>query len=188
MPVPLDPSDSVPLDPNQLVDSVPVDSMPFNPSELSDVELDELAGAVAAEQRRRARALGDLDALADEAFERLFDLKGAALDPEVHGRLLVCPGSVVAKSKSVQLSRFVAIGDDWVWDAGDLLHDEVRRGEGAAMRSISIVPLLEGTEVHVVWSKGPRGGRRLERATSYRVRSGQPEPVTTRVPVLVAER
>lgn len=175
MPVPLDPA-------------VPCDLVTVDPTQLSDVELDELADAVAAEQRRRARALGDLDALADEAFERLFDLKGAALDPEVHGRLLVCPGSVVAKSKSVQLSRFVAIGDDWVWDAGDLLHDEVRRGEGAAMRSISIVPLLEGTEVHVVWSKGPRGGRRLERATSYRVRGGKPEPVTTRVPVLVGGR
>ncbi|MEM9034220.1 MAG: hypothetical protein AAGA99_09655 [Actinomycetota bacterium] len=163
-------------------------TLPLDPTALTDDQLDELVAELTAEQRRRAMAIGDLHALADDAFERLFDHKGAALDPEVHDRVLLCPGSVVPKSKSVQLSRFVAIGDDWVWEAGDLLHDEVRRGEGPAMRSISIVPLVEGTELHVVWSKGPRGGRRLERATSYRVRNGEPETVTTRVPALVPNR
>lgn len=162
--------------------------LPIDPTTLSDEVLDHLVAACTDEQRRRAVATGDLDALADEAFERLFDHKGAALDPEVNGRLLLCPGSVVPKSKSVHLSRFVAVGDDWVWEAADLLHDEVRRGEGPAMRSVSIVPLVEGAELHVVWSKGPRGARRLERATSYRVRGGVPEPVTTRVPTLVADR
>ena len=156
--------------------------------ELTDAVLDHLVEVLTDEQRRRAVAAGDLGAVADEAFEQLFDAKGAAMEPRVEGRLLLCPGSVVPKTKTVHLSRFVAVGETWVWDAMDLLHDEVRRGEGPAMRSVSIVPLVEGLEFHVVWSKGPAGGRRLERATSYRVRGGVPEPVSTRVPTLVSNR
>ncbi|MEM8902108.1 MAG: hypothetical protein AAGA17_19225 [Actinomycetota bacterium] len=155
---------------------------------LDDAALDHLVAALTDEQRRRAVEAGDVEAVADRAFEELFDAKGAAGEPRVEGRLLVCPGSVVPKSKTVHLSRFVAVGETWVWDTIDLLHDEVRRGEGPAMRSVSIVPLVEGLEFHVVWSKGPSGGRRLERATSYRVRGGDPEPVSTRVPKLVANR
>lgn len=157
-------------------------------TKLTDIELDEMVAALVDEQRRRARESGDLPTLADDGFESMFDGRGAAGGPVIQDRLLLCPGSVVPKSKTIHLSRFVAVGDEWVWERGDLLYDEIRRGEGAAMRSISIVPLVEGLEYHVIHSKGPAGGRRLEQAVSYRIRHGVEEQITTRVPALSERR
>ncbi len=155
---------------------------------LGDDELDALVGVLLGEQRRRAIAQGDVVAVAAHAFETAFDRRGGAGDPVVEGRLLVCPGSVVAKSRTTQISKFVAVGEEWVWQVADCLHDEVRRGDGPALSTVTVVPLCDDLDVHVVTSKGPRGSRRLQEAVSYRVRGQQLERTEVRVPTLSGDR
>ena len=74
-------------------------------AKLPDAVLHHLAEALRDEARRRAIAAGDHDALIAEAFEQGFGRDGLAVPPWIDGSVIVCPGGLVAKSRSNQCVR-----------------------------------------------------------------------------------
>jgi hypothetical protein len=95
-------------------------------AKLSDDVLFHLSAALADEQRRRAVADGNEEAVIADAFETGFGRDGLGVNPYISGSFIVCPGSIIAKSRNSHRCRFASINDTWVWDS-DLLINEVKR-------------------------------------------------------------
>ncbi len=85
---------------------------------LGDDELHRLAEVVRRVQIERAIGNGDHDAIIASAFETGFGRDGLGVLPWVEGSVVVCPGGLVAKSKTSHRCRFVSVDDVWVWDSG----------------------------------------------------------------------
>jgi hypothetical protein len=158
---------------------------------LSDAELASVGAVVAELQRARAMARGDLDTLIEDGFARGFDRQGHALFPWVDGSVLVCPGSVVERSRESHECTFVHIGEEWVWESGELLIDDVRRsmaGTRATQRSVSLVGVREGLEFDLIRSKKLQGSHSMLSVASYRITGGTIELVSTRAPRVSSHR
>ena len=143
-------------------------------------ELSDLATLVRDEQRRRALAAEDLDAVVADAFERGFDGRGMAVDPWVTpGGLLVCPGSKIHRSKQAHRCRFVAVGDAWVWEAAERVTDELRRlpDRSDSIQTVTLLAAVDGLVVDVVTSKASGGAHTRESAVAFEVRAGELESV-----------
>jgi hypothetical protein len=171
----------VPDDPEAVVASVRA---------LSDDDLHNLAEVVRQVQIERAIDRGDHDAIIAAAFDTGFGRDGLGVLPWVEGNLIVCPGGLVAKSKSSHRCRFVSIDDVWVWDSGLLLREDKRSSPGTdeGFRAIALVPLVDGTDVDVVSGKARAGQHSVDHVVSYEVRGGQLVEVSQRTVTAAAMR
>ncbi len=83
---------------------------------LTETELANIAELTRQLQSERAVARGDLDEIIAAGFERAFDGDELGCDPYVVGDTIVCPGSVVWRSRTSHTCRFVSVNRTWVWD------------------------------------------------------------------------
>lgn len=149
---------------------------------LDDGELHNLAEVVRQVQVERAIDGGDHDAIIAAAFDTGFGRDGLGVLPWVEGNLVVCPGGMVAKSKTNHRCRFVSIDDVWVWDSGLLLREDKRSSPGTdeGFRAIALVPLVDGIEIDVVSGKARGGQHSVDHVVSYEVRGGELVEVSQR--------
>lgn len=151
-------------------------------SSLSDLDLWELAALVRAEQVKRLIEVADPSTLTSEGFERGFSSQGHALEPIVISGMIVCYGSRIDKSASSHDCSFVKIDDEWVWDSPDLVTDDVRTTaeRRVSMRSVSLVPAIEGTKVDFISSKCKSGIHEMRKCSSFEVKDGVLVAVSSR--------
>lgn len=147
---------------------------------LTDLHLGVLLAACEGEMRRRAVEQGDLDAVVDEGFRTGFTPQGEAGAPYLRGNVVVCPGSKLASSAMAHKCRFVAVGDDWVWESVDLVADEIRPRDRHSTQSVSLLVAREGLELEVVSSKARGGTHERVAVDVYRVHEGRLEDLGRR--------
>lgn len=150
--------------------------------ELDDDQLHNLAEVVRQVQIERAIGNGDHDAIIAAAFDSGFGRDGLGLLPWVEGNVIVCPGGMVAKSKTNHRCRFVSVDDTWVWDSGLLLREDKRSSPGTdeGFRAIALVPLVDGTAIDVVTGRARGGQHSVDHVVSYAVRGGELVEVSQR--------
>lgn len=144
-------------------------------AKLSDDLLIHLSAAIREEIRDRALASGDRDAVIAAAFESGFGRDGLAVQPWIEGSFIVCPGGLVAKNRMNHRCQFVSVDDTWIWESGELLHEEKRSTPGAedGFRAVAVLPIVEGMGLDVVRAKMRQGQHAVERVVSYEVRRGE---------------
>jgi len=149
---------------------------------MSDDELHNLAEAVRQVQIERAIDAGDHDALIERAFEIGFGRDGLGVQPWVEGRVIVCPGGMVTKSRTSHRCRFVSVDDVWVWDSGLLLREDKRSTPGVndGFRAVALLPVVDGTTLDVVTGRARSSGHVVEHVVSYAVRVGELVEVSQR--------
>lgn len=149
---------------------------------LGDDELHNLAEVVRQVQVERAIESGDHDAIIARGFDTGFGRDGLGVLPWVVGSVVVCPGGLVARSKTNHRCRFVSVDDVWVWDSGLLLREEKRSSPGVdeGFRAIALVPLVDGTEIDVVTGKARGGQHSVDHVVSYEIRGGELVEVSQR--------
>lgn len=149
---------------------------------MSDLDLWELAAFVRAEQSRRLREVADPHTLTADAFESGFNSQGVALEPVLVSGMVVCHGSRIDKSASSHECSFVKIDDEWVWDSPDLVSDDVRNTaeRRISMRTVSIVPAIDGTKVDFISSRCKSGIHEMRKCVSFEVVKGVLVPVSSR--------
>lgn len=142
---------------------------------LGDDELHRLAEVVRRVQIERAIGNGDHDAIIASAFETGFGRDGLGVLPWVQGSVVVCPGGLVAKSKTSHRCRFVSVDDVWVWDSGLLIRENKRSAPGAdqGFRAVALIPLVDGAELDVVTGKARAGQHSVDHVISYEIRDGE---------------
>ena len=149
---------------------------------LSDDVLAHLAAALRDEVRRRAVSGGNLDALTEQAFESGFGRDGLGTMPWVDGSVIVCPGSIVAKSRTNHRCRFVSVDDVWIWESVDLIQEEKlsHPGRTEGFKAVALLPLIEGMSLDVVTGKARAGQHSVDRVVSFEVRRGELVEVSQR--------
>lgn len=147
----------------------------------SDV-LHHLTAAAADELRGRAKAAGDHDAIIEEAFDQAFGRDGLGSSPWIEGAVVVCPGAIVAKSRTSHRCRFVSVNDVWVWDSAELLVEDKRShpGQHDGFKAVALLPVLEGLALDVVTGRARAGQHQVDRVISYQVRRGELVEVSQR--------
>jgi len=142
---------------------------------LDDETIAHLAAALRDEARRRAVAAGDHDAVIEAAFEQAFGRDGLGVGPWVEGRVVVCPGSIVARSRTNHRCRFVSVDDVWIWDSGDLIREEKRSHPGRedGFKAVALLPVIEGMGLDLVTGRARAGQHAVEAVVSYEVRGGE---------------
>ena len=150
--------------------------------ELDDDALHNLAEVVRQVQIERAIDEGDFDAIISSAFETGFGRDGLGVLPWVEGNLVVCPGGMVAKSKTSHRCRFVSVDDVSIWDSGLLLREDKRSSPGTdqGFRAVALIPAVDGTELDVVSGKARAGGHQVDHVVSYEIRGGDLVEVSQR--------
>lgn len=145
-------------------------------------ELSNVAEVVRQIQRQRALARGDLDEIVANGFEVGFGRDGLALLPWVEGDVIVCPGGLIARSRTSHRCRFVSIDDTWVWESSELIREDKRSTPGAddGFRAVALVPVVDGMGLDVVSGKARQGQHSVERVVSYEVRAGELVEVSQR--------
>lgn len=141
---------------------------------MADSELHHLAESVRQVQIERAVTAGDLDAIIARAFEIGFGRDGLGVLPWVEGTVVVCPGGMVAKSRTNHRCRFVSVDDVWVWDSSLLVREDKRSSPGTdeGFRAVALVPLADGIALDVVSGRARGGQHSVEHVVSYEVRGG----------------
>jgi hypothetical protein len=140
---------------------------------LDDLELAALAGAVKDEQQRRALADEDLAAVVEDAFARGFDGRGMAAEPWLTlGGLVVCPGSMIQRSRQSHRCRFVAVGDDWVWESPERVRDEVRPllDGHDSLQTVTLLAAWDGLVLDVITSRCRSGVHARDTSVAFEVR------------------
>lgn len=150
-------------------------------------QLHHVAESVRQVQMERAIEAGDLDAVIARAFEVGFGRDGLGVQPWVEevgvdGAIVVCPGSLVSKSRTSHRCRFISVDDVWVWDSGLLMREDKRSSPGVedGFRAIAIIPAVDGTELDVVSGRARTGGHSVEHVISYEIRGGELVEVSQR--------
>ena len=151
-------------------------------AKLSDDVLTHLAAALRDETRRRAIDSGDHDALIEEAFESGFGRDGLGTGPWISGAVIVCPGSIVAKSRTNHRCRFVSVDDVWIWDSIDLIEEQKRShpGRDDGFKAVALLPINEGMSLDLVTGRARGGQHSVDRVVSYEVRRGELVEVSQR--------
>ena len=167
----------------------------MNPLEtLDDHQLAELIADALSEQRRRARDAGELEAVADAAFDTAFDASGVARNPVLAGTLVICPGSLAGSSKSGGSHDCVFIHATeaqsegaWVFEHPERLSDRIRhvsiRGRDV-QQSITILPATEGLKLQRIVSRARGGKHERQSISAWQIRGGtlvtaHPDAVST---------
>lgn len=150
---------------------------------LSDDVLAHLRAAIDDEVRTRAKDNGDPDAIIADAFEAGFGRDNLGTNPWIEGRYIVCPGAIVAKSRTNHTCRFVSVNDTWIWDSPELLREDKRSLPGTVdgFRAVALLPVLENLALDVVSGRARSGAHRVERVTSFVVRRSALVEVSQRV-------
>jgi hypothetical protein len=150
-------------------------------------ELHHVAESVRQVQIERAIMAGDLDTVLAQAFEVGFGRDGLGVNPwvariGVDGDVVICPGTLISKSRTSHRCRFISVDDVWVWDSGLLMREDKRSAPGIedGFRAIAVIPLIDGTEIDVVTGRARAGGHAVEHVTSYEVRAGELVEVSQR--------
>lgn len=151
-------------------------------STLTDVELVDVAWLVQQEQQNRALRAGDVESIADRAFEEWFSGTRLSFDPVIEHGVLLCPGGKDEKSQTAHDCSFVHVDNYWVWDYPGLLLDEVRYlpGKKSRMRSVTILPAMEGIELDVVVSQLRNGRHQRKERRSFQIQRGELVSVASR--------
>jgi hypothetical protein len=151
-------------------------------AKLPDEILHHLAEALHDEARRRAIKAGDHAALIADTFDTGFAGDGMGVDPWIQGQVIVCPGALVAKSRSSHRCRFVSVDDVWIWESGELLEEEKRSNPGAdgGFRAVALLPVINGMKLDVVSGRARSGQHNVDRVTSFAVRRGKLVEVSRR--------
>lgn len=149
---------------------------------LDDDQLHNLAEVVRQVQLERAIDAGDQEAIITEAFESGFGRDGLGAEPWIVDNVIVCPGGLIAKSKTSHRSRFASVDNTWVWESELLVREDKRSTPGTrdGFRAIALVALVDGTELDVVSSKSRSGQLSVEHVVSYEVRRGELVEVSQR--------
>lgn len=149
---------------------------------LEPAELANVAEAARQTQQERAVASGDLDQIVARAFEIGFGNDGLGLLPWVEGEIVVCPGAIVARSKSSHRCRLVSVDDVWIWDSPQLVREDKRSnpGDDEGFRAVGLIGLVDGTELDVVTGKARRSLHSVDRVVSYQIRAGELVEVSQR--------
>ncbi|MEZ6036978.1 MAG: hypothetical protein R3F29_05825 [Planctomycetota bacterium] len=144
-------------------------------AKLPDEALIELGAAIRDEQSRRAREAGDQEAVLEAAFRTGFGRDGLGVQPWIEKPFLVCPGGLVGKNRGNHKCQFVSVDDVWVWDSGDLIHEEKRNapGDDEGFRAVALLPIVEGMALDVVRARMRQGQHNVERVVSYVVEKGK---------------
>ena len=152
-------------------------------SGLADDDLHRVAEAVRQVQTERAVISGDHDVIISAAFESGFGRDGLGVLPWTEGNLIVCPGSMVSKSRASHRCRFVSVDDCWIWASRHLLRGDKRSSPGTddGFRAVALLPLVDGLELDVVSGRARQGQHSVEHVVSYEVRSGGLVEVSQRV-------
>lgn len=150
--------------------------------ELAPETLAHLGAAVSNETRQRALADGDEDAVIAEAFDIGFGPDGLALLPWTRGPYVVCPGSIVSKSKTNHRCRFVSVDDTWIWESLELIREEKRSSPGIrdGFRAVALLARVEGMELDVVAGRARSGQHSVTHVVSYEIRAGELHEVSQR--------
>jgi len=149
----------------------------------SEEDIAELIAILIEEQRGRALARGDLEAIVEQGFELGFDSTGKAKTPWIDRGIVVCPGSVIERSALSHDCVFVNVDDTWVWESDDLVLDDVRRGlmRGKEnQRSISLLAARDGLCFDVIASKKRQGVHQMVAGSSYEIKNGKLELIGSR--------
>ena len=133
-------------------------------------------------QRERAVARGDLDAIIDTAFETGFGSDGLGVLPWVEGDVVVCPGGLVAKSRTNHRCRFVSVDNVWIWESPELIREDKRSSPGSddGFRAVALLPMVSGMALDVVTGRARRGMHSVDRVFSYEIRRGDLHEVSQR--------
>lgn len=144
-------------------------------AKLSDDVLIELGAAVHDEQRRRAQAAGDHDAVIEAAFEQGFARDGLGVLPWLDKPFVICPGGMVAKNRANHRCQFVSVDDCWIWECPDLIREDKRSmpGDEEGFRAIALLPIVNGMKLDVVRARMRQGRHQVERVTSFAVKRGR---------------
>ncbi len=145
-------------------------------------QLSNLGDVILQLQRERAVARGDLDQIIDQAFEIGFGRDGLGVVPWIEGDVVVCPGSIISKSRSSHRCRFVSVDNTWIWESGELIREDKRSSPGAVdgFRAVGLLPVLNGMGLDVVSGKARSGQHSVDKVISYVVRRGKLEEVSQR--------
>jgi hypothetical protein len=151
-------------------------------AKLNDEVLHHLAEALHDEARHRAIAAGDHAALIAAAFESSFGRDGLGVDPWIEGQVIVCPGAMVAKSRTNHRCRFISVDDVWIWESAELIEEEKRSNPGTddGFRAVALLPVVNGMTLDVVSGRARGGQHSVDKATSYAVRRGKLVEVSQR--------
>ncbi len=151
-------------------------------------QLANLAEAARQLQRERAVSRGDLDAIIAAAFESGFGADGLGLLPWIEGGgtadsgVIVCPGGLVAKTRTNHRCRFVSVDNTWIWESTELIREDKRSNPGRddGFQAVALLPVVTGMELDVVSGKARRGMHSVDRVVSYEVRGGELVEVSQR--------
>ncbi len=136
--------------------------------------LHNLAAAVEQVQVERALKRGDLDTIIDVAFETGFGRDGLAVLPWIEHDVIVCPGGLIAKSKTNHKCRFVSVNNCWIWESDELIREDKRSSPGKhdGFRAVALLPVHQSMTLDVVTGKARAGQHSLDRVTSLEVQNG----------------
>lgn len=150
--------------------------------DMSTDELHNVAEMVRQVQIERAIGSGDEEAIIAKAFETAFGRDGLGVLPWVEGDVVVCPGSMVSKSKTSHRCRFVSVDDTWIWDSHLLIREDKRSSPGTddGFRAVALLPLVDGTGLDVVSGRARQGQHSVEHVISYEIRGGELVEVSQR--------
>ncbi|MCP3939509.1 MAG: hypothetical protein GY708_29535 [Actinomycetia bacterium] len=173
-----------PIDPAEVAEWLTTDIT--HADELARV-LDEsttthLAEALRDQQRRRAIESGDQDAVISRGFDVGFGADGLAMAPYLSQRFIVCPGAVVAKSRTNYRSCFINVDDCWIWDSGELIREDKRSNPGSddGFKAVALLPIIEGMGLDQISGRQRQGQYQVTRVVSYEVRGGDLVEVSQR--------
>ena len=129
---------------------------------------------------------GQVLELAD-MFAASFDANDRPLAPWVSGSLIVCPGWAKYKTTRGHECCFISVKlpgmteSSWAWEVPSMVSDEKAKVDKATnvLKTISLLSLIEGTELYVVNSKnsGAGGGCSAKSITMFRVQGSRLLPV-----------
>lgn len=149
---------------------------------LDDEAIVHVAEALRDEQRRRAIESGDQEAVISRAFDIGFGSDGLAIAPYVSAPFVVCPGSMVAKSKTNYRSRFINVDDCWIWESAELVREDKRSNPGSdeGFKAVALLPIIEGMALDQVTGRQRQGQYQAMKIVSYEIRGGELEEVSQR--------
>lgn len=164
-------------------DAVTLDAVVAWMADAADSDLSAVIETAQELQRERALAVGDVDAIIDEAFTRGFTTTGAVREPYFHSGLLVCPGYKFDKSKMNHDCSFVQISGSWVWESEEKVQDAKRstlKGTRALLRTVTVIAPYDGMEVDQITSTTSNGVHERKSLRSWVVKRAGLELVAAR--------
>lgn len=139
----------------------------------TDDELTILAEGIRIEQSKRALERNDISELVEMGFENGFTARGEAITPWIHNGVLICPGHKIGTSKFSHRCKFVTIEKEWAWQSPLRFNESLRKETEFKLRSITIVPVVEGMEISVIISTAQNELHTVRDSEHYTIEMGE---------------